>query len=170
MAFLILLFLALTTLQLPWSEPPFGWGLRGSLLATAAAVALPTLAAVWLARRTRRRLLTRPERREATLRFYARGRVLHLAALMGGHVLALSGLGWGWAVRVLCGAAGPGQLPFGAELLLVGPFLVGLVLSWAASYTAERTAAETGRLGQSRPFGGRAGYVTFLARQHLAVI
>jgi Zn-dependent protease with chaperone function len=89
---------------------------------------------------------------------------------MGGHVLALSGLGWGWAVRVLCGAAGPGQLPFGAELLLVGPFLVGLVLSWAAFYTAERTAAETGRLGQSRPFGGRAGYVTFLARQHLAVV
>ena len=65
---------------------------------------------------------------------------------------------------MLCGAAGPGQLPFGAELLLVGPFLVGLVLSWAAFYTAERTAAETGRLGQSRPFGGRAGSDSGLGR------
>jgi Zn-dependent protease with chaperone function len=170
MAFLILLFLALTTLQLPWTEPPFGWGLRGGLLATAAAVALPTLAAVWLARRTRRRLLTDSFRREATLRAYGRGRVLHLLALMGCYVLALAGLGWGWAVRTVCDVARPDELPFGAELLLIAPFLAGLVLSWAAFYTAERTAAETSLFGPARPFGGRAGYVTFLARQHLAVV
>src|SRR5262245_34360229 len=128
MPFLILLFLVLTALPLPWPEPPFGWSLRGSLLATAAATALPVLAAAGLARRTRRQLLTEEWHREQVLRSYARGRLLHLLGLMAVHVLALTGLGWGWDVRALTGAEVPETLPFGAELLVMAPFLLGLVL------------------------------------------
>ncbi len=170
MPFLILLFLVLTALPLPWPDPPFGWHLRGSLLATAAAVALPVAAAAGLARRTRRRLLSEPGHREQILRSYARGRLLSVLGLMAAHVLALTGLGWGWAVRTLTGTTAPEELPFGAELLVMAPFLLGLVLSWAGLYTAERTAVETSALGTDRPFGGRWGYVAFLARQHLAIV
>src|SRR6516225_9507085 len=157
MAFLILFFLVLTTLELPWPEPPFGWGPGGSLLATAAVTTLPVLAAAWLARRTRRRLVRAPDGREEVLQGYCRGRVLHLAGLMLAHTLALTALGWGWAVQALCGAASPRALPFGAELLLMAPFLLGLLLSWACFYTVERTAG--GAASAPPPFGGRWGYV-----------
>jgi STE24 endopeptidase len=177
MPFLILLFLVLAAQPLPWPESPFGWGDRGSLWATVVAIALPVLAAFWLAGRTRRRLLTMPADRESTVRAYQRGRTLHLFLLLGTQFVILGLLGWGWTVHMACGAyqsdssAGgelvwsPEEMPFGVELLLIGPFLIGLVLSWAAFYTAERTLS-----GSRRPFGGRIGYVVFLSRQYLAVV
>lgn len=165
MAFLILLFLVLAAQPLPWPESPLGWGHRGSLIATVVATALPIFGAGWLARRTRRRLLADPADRERTLRSYSRGRFIHLIALVGVQFAALGLLGWGWAVRTGCGADRPEDLPFGSELLLIAPFLVGLVLSWAGFYAAEQTLS-----GSTRPFGGRWGYVAFLARQYLAVV
>src|SRR3954470_20177120 len=165
MAFLILFFLVLAAQPLPWPESPLGWGHRGSLLATALATAGPVVAAGWLARRTRRRLLADPADRERTLRAYGRGRLLHLLALVGVQFVALGLLGWGWAGRTGWGAGRPEALPFGGELLLIAPFLVGLVLSWAGFYAAEQTLS-----GSTRPFRGRWGHVVFLTRQDLAVV
>jgi Zn-dependent protease with chaperone function len=169
MPFLILFLLVLAAQPLPWPASPLGWGERGSLLATAAAVAIPVLFAAVLAGRTRRRLLADPGDRERTVRSYHRGRLLHLLALVAAQFGALGLLGWAWTVRSWCGAEAPEQLPFGAELLLIAPFMVGLVLSWAGFYGAEQYLAPRDVRGD-RYCGGRWGYVSFQARQYLTLI
>jgi hypothetical protein len=58
--FLILFLLVLAAQPLPWPQSPFGWGIRGSALATAGVVILPTAFAAWFAGRTSRRLLASP--------------------------------------------------------------------------------------------------------------
>jgi STE24 endopeptidase len=165
MPFLILFLLVLAAQPLPWPASPFGWSERGSLLATVGATVLPVLMTAWLAGRTRRRLLTAPDDRKQIIRFYHRGRSIQLLTLIAVQFVALGLFGWGWTVRTWCGAARPDELPFAAELLLIAPFVVGLVLSWAAIYPAEQTLA-----GWSRPFGGRWGFVSFQARQYLTLI
>jgi Zn-dependent protease with chaperone function len=172
MVFLILIYLVLVALPLPWTEPLVGGGLKLSLLATATLMALPVVAAVLLAHRTRRQLLAAPFNRDEILHVYARNRTRHTFILMAVHGMTLTIFGWGWAVRELCGADRGGTLPFGAELFVMAPFLVALVLSWAAFYPVERTAFEisTAGLDHALPYGGRWSYVVFLVRQHLAFI
>lgn len=171
MPLLTLFFLALATQPLPWPASPFGWGPRGSLIATTGITLLPALAAYLLAVRTRHRLLNAPAARERAIQVYHRGRFVHLLGLLAAQFAALGLLGWGHTVHLVCGAYADGgtwapeDLPLGAELLLIAPFMIGLVLSWAAFYTAEQPLS-----GSRRPFGGRLGYVVFLTRQYLAVV
>ena len=164
MVFLILIYLVLVALPLPWSEPLVGGGLAVSLMATATLTALSVLAAWLLGRRTCRQLVAAPYQRDETLHVYGQRRTRQIFFLMAAHGLALSVFGWGWAVRELCHAEQPSALPFGAELLLMAPFLVALVLSWAVLYPVERTSAAISTIGldQREPFGGRWGYVVFL--------
>lgn len=172
MVFLILIYLVLVALPLPWPAPLFGGGVAGSLTATAALTALPIVAAAVIARKTSRQLRANPVIRDEILFDYARSRTRHLFALIACHGLAVAVFGWGWTMRRIFGAAQPADEPFGAELLLMLPFFVALLASWAAFYTAERTAAEVslGGLEGGEPFGGRWSYVLFLARQHLALV
>jgi Zn-dependent protease with chaperone function len=167
--FLILFLLVLAAQPLPWPPSPFGWGVRGSALATAGVVILPTAFAAWFAGRTSRRLLACPWDRQRAVRLYHRGRLLHLLLLVGGEFVALGLLGWGWAVRTMCGADAPEKLPIGGELLLIAPFVFGLVLSWAGFYTAEQYLAPRDS-SASAYCGGRWGYVSFQARQYLTLI
>src|SRR5262249_5291468 len=111
---------------------------------------------------------------------YGRGRLLHLLGEALTYGLALYAFGYGWAVQSLWATKG-GLLP-GTELLLLAPFCVALVLSWACFYDAERALAgdrrERGGRGPAgagaalppRRFCGRAAYVGFLARQNLALV
>jgi Zn-dependent protease with chaperone function len=170
MALLLLFYLILTALPLPWPAPPEGLGLRGSAAVTAALTALPVLAAWWLGRRARRGLAADPGRREDVLVRYGRGKLIHLYGLMACHLLALT-LGWGWTAPRLCAVwtADGWWVPPGVELVLMAPFLLGLGLSWACYYPAERAIHETAAPWAAPPFGGRWGYVTFLARQYLAL-
>src|SRR5262245_4491563 len=172
MVFLILIYLVLVALPLPWAEPLLGGGLAASLTATATLTALPILTAILAAHRTRRQLLAAPYNRDEILHAYGRTRSRHVLALMAAHGLALTVFGWGWVVRQLCGADQMSALPFGAELLIMAPFLVALVLSWAAFYPVERAAVEVSAAGlnHAEPYGGRLSYVVFLTRQHLAFI
>src|SRR6476659_871867 len=104
MVFLILIYLVLVALPLPWTEPLVGGGLIFSLTATAILMALPVVAAVIVAHRTRRQLLAAPFNRDEILHTYARNRTRHTFVLMAIHGMTLTIFGWGWAVRELCGA------------------------------------------------------------------
>ena len=168
MPFLILFLLVLAAQPLPWPASPFGWSGQISFVATATAATLPVLLAVWLAGRTQRQLLAGPAHRDRALRFYHHGRVSHLLILIAVQFAALGLLGWGWTIRAWCKADAPENLPFGAEILELAPFVFGLVLSWAAFYTAERHFGPRDARGSG--FGGRWRYVAFQGRQYLTLI
>jgi Zn-dependent protease with chaperone function len=92
-----------------------------------------------------------------------------LLLLVGGQFAALGLFGWGWAVRSVCGADAPEKLPFGGELLLIAPIVLGLVFSWAGFYESEQYLAQ--RDSSATPYcGSRWGYVSFQARQYLTLI
>jgi STE24 endopeptidase len=179
MPFLLLLFLLLACMPLPWPEPPAILGTGGSLAATAGLMAALVAAAAVRAGRTRRQLIVRPDDREDVLERYGRFRTRHLFALMAGYALALGLLGYGGAVEQLWSAtppdpaAGPSpdDLWPGGELLRLAPFLLAWLASWACFYTAERAAYDTSpaRSVGSRPFMSRWAYVTMQARQYLAL-
>src|SRR5262249_39725925 len=82
----------------------------------------------------------------------------------------LYGFGWGWAVQSeAVHGRGAEMLP-GAELFILAPFLVGLVLSWAAFYDAERALHDTSVIESSEPFQPRVTYVLFHIRHNLALM
>jgi Zn-dependent protease with chaperone function len=148
MPFLLLLFLTLACLPDVWPEP---WGPFASPFLSATlswlGVALLVGFARGIATYVTRRLPADPGRRERTLSRYSRLRTYHLFLLLGGYALVLYVVGWGWTVQSFCGR-GNAMLP-GAELLILAPFLAGLVLSWLAFYDAERAIHDSAEPEQS---------------------
>jgi Zn-dependent protease with chaperone function len=69
-------------------------------------------------------------------------------------------------------ASGRASLPVpGADLLLLAPFVVGLVLSWASFYDVDRALQESAPWSDVQtPFWSRSAYVGFHLRQNLALI
>jgi STE24 endopeptidase len=160
MPLFLLFYLILTAMPLPWPEPRFGLGPGASAVVAAGLTAVPTMVAWLLAHRARRQLAAAPHRRREVVRRYARGKVGHVYGLMAAHLLGLA-LGWGWGAEYVWGGAA-------TELLRMAPFLAGLGLAWACYYPADKAVHQTGPAGGAGPFASRAGYVAFLARQHLA--
>ncbi len=168
MPFLLLLVLALACVVQTWPEPPQGWSVVDAVSASWTAIAGMVLLAGVIGQATRRALEQKPERREAILRWYHSLRGYHLLGLIGVYTATLCLLGWGWSVQRIC-TVGEAMLP-GAELLLLAPFVAGLIFSWACFYDAERASHETLVPLFSRPFWGRWTYVRFHARQNFALV
>ncbi|HTU20198.1 MAG TPA: M48 family metallopeptidase [Gemmataceae bacterium] len=188
MPFLLMVFLVLVCLPEPqdWLEPLWTDSPWTCVLATWLAILLTSLHAFFVARRVSGPLEGEPSLRERLLTRYERGRFHHQIAVFLVYILALLGLGWGWAVGQLWrGSATP--LP-GAELLILSPFVIAQLLAWAAYYDAERAAHRAAhRLLAAEPhagawlelerarsappvFGSRASYVLFQLRQKLALV
>jgi Zn-dependent protease with chaperone function len=175
MPFLLLLFLTLACLPNEWpapllDRPPDEWSPARSAASTWLAVGLVVGFARLVAARAARQLAAAPGRRERVLRRYARLRTYHIFLLLGVYAASLYVLGWGWAVQHYCGE-GRAMLP-GAELLILAPFMAGLVLSWVAFYDAERAlhdAAEA-EAEAPEPYWSRGAYVGFHVRQNLALV
>jgi Zn-dependent protease with chaperone function len=182
MPFLLMVFL--TVVCLPeakeWPEP---WGVDSPAW-SAALTGLGMLLTVLHARRVCGALLRGlrggPAGRENALRRYERGRTRHLLLVLGVYVLSLVGLGWGWTVAQLW------QGRPAAEVLILAPFLLAELLSWAIFYDADRACAQPAArpadldpLGlpgrepefpEPATFGSRASHVLFQARQKLALV
>jgi Zn-dependent protease with chaperone function len=201
MPFLLLLLLTLACLPEPknWPEPLWASVVSDPQTAPFSA-ALTWIGVILVAGFARavavgvtRRLAGHPGQRERVLRRYGRLRTYHVFLLLGVYAVSLSPLvGWGWTVCQVC-TAGGSVLP-GAEVLLLAPFLAGLVLSWVAYYDAERaihdsdqshmTEAEiqqaqglaavglndTAESAPATPFWSRGAYVSFHVRQNLALV
>jgi Zn-dependent protease with chaperone function len=133
------------------------------------------LTAFFLALCIRLAIHSRPERREAILERYASMRLYHLMSLFVFYGVSLYVLGWGWTVQYLCtpavaeGAEGPGEMLPGAELLILAPFLVSLIASWACFYDADK-ALHDRNPGSQGTFWSRRDYLSFHVRQNLALI
>jgi STE24 endopeptidase len=188
MPFLLMVFLVLVCLPEPEMWPAPLW--THSPLACAAATGLTVLAigvhAFLVARHVCKSLANGSVLREHLLARYERSRGRQQLALFALYVLALLGLGWGWAVAQLW-RSNTAILP-GAELLILSPFVAAQLLAWAAYYDAERAmhqashrllaeAPGSGWLELERTsstgtvaFGSRASYVLFQLRQKLALV
>ena len=176
MPVLLLLILTLICIQGQWPNP-LGW--HSSLLVSAitwGSMAVLVVAAGLLALRASRRLQQDPDQRAVLLRRYSKLRRYHGYALIAIFLADLYVGGWGWIIRPAPTAEQVGYLQFanlvpGAELLILMPFLVGLILSWALFYNIELAAHETSQLARdSEPFLGRWTYVVLQLRQSLLLV
>jgi Zn-dependent protease with chaperone function len=177
MPLLLLLFLMLVCLPDDYPSP---LGLIGEDPGRAASWSLALMAAVILAAavisfRVQRQLYGLSPQRERVLRRYNSWRHCHTIALCGMYALTLAAFGWGWAIQEVCqvprlGADGPMISP-GAELLVLAPFLIGLVLSWLCFYDAERAIHDTAPCADpANPFWGRGTYLVFHLRHTLGLV
>jgi Zn-dependent protease with chaperone function len=179
----LLLLLLLTVACLPENWPlPYEWGSQERALELSSAltwggVILVVAAAAAMASWVRWSIQTRPEARESILRRYLSWKFYHLVLLIGFYVVSLYLLGWGWTVQSLSNSIGgpdAGQnrlmLP-GTELLLLAPFVLGLLLSWAFFYGGDRALQQANHPGESLPaFWNRGTYVLFHLRHNLGLV
>jgi Zn-dependent protease with chaperone function len=169
MPFLLLLLLTPACLQEFWPQPgPWvaspAWAALYTWTGVTAAVAVAAL----VSGRVCRRLAGDPGRREDLLSNYGRWRFYQLLCLFTAYGGGVYVLGWGWVVQNLL--APDGQLPPGGELLILAPFLVGLLLSWAFFYDAERAFHDTSPTAGDGPYWGRWEYLAYQARHNLALV
>jgi STE24 endopeptidase len=197
MPFLLMLLLTLACLPEveDWPAPDAWVGSPvGSALLTWLWVGLAAAWAFLISRKVRRALAPSSRRPNVIQGRYARLRFYHLIGLLAGYGLALYVFGWGWAVGEFW-SHGDKLLP-GAELLILAPFLSGLLLGWLFFYDADRAvfqatqsalqedplaqtllereraelATRTGSATDPSSFWGRWSYVAFHARQNLALV
>lgn len=173
MSLLLLLLLTLVCMPDDWRDktPSFApqspvW----SLTFTSLGVAAMSLSALAISAATRRALRRDPSRADRTIRRYRSLRLYHFIALLLFYGAALTLLGWALAVQHLGPYRPPNrpQLFPAAELLLLAPFLVSLLLSWACYYDVERALHRAGP--SAEPFWHRGAYVAFHLRQNLALV
>jgi Zn-dependent protease with chaperone function len=174
MPFLLLLMLMLVCMPVAWKKPPDWLGDGGAALFTWGGAALVVLAAAGLARWTRRTIARTPYRRDVALQRHLSGRFYHLIGQFVLFGLDLFVIGWGAVAQELCYVGPPGArwlLP-GTEVIILAPFLFGLVLSWACFYDADRALHDSklATLLEPRPFWDRWAYVGFHIRTNLVLV
>jgi STE24 endopeptidase len=169
MPFLLLLVLTLTCLKREWPEPPPWLGLDSAVGLTCT-VMLFFGAVAWLAGRTWRiELMRDPCGRPAVVQRYARFRRWHVYSLFAAHCLLVCFGGWGWAITTRLVADSDVVTP-GIDLVLLGPLVGALCLTWAGYYPLERAIANSGLMPPAQPFPGRWTYVALQARQNFLLI
>jgi hypothetical protein len=170
MPFLLLLLLTPACLQDFWQQPGTwmaspAWATLFTWAGVAAAVAV----AAFVSRGVRRQLVREPGRREEVLGRYGRWRFYQLLCLFAAYGGGVYVLGWGWVVQTLL--APNDRLPPGGDLLILAPFLVGLLLSWAFFYDAERAFHNTSlTAGDGSCYWNRWEYLGYQVRHNLALV
>ncbi|MBY0527005.1 MAG: M48 family metalloprotease [Gemmataceae bacterium] len=168
MPFLLLLVLALACAMPDGPKPALELSLQEYAALAWSAIGVVIIGASLFAHWSRRTLRLDPSWREAVISRYGSFRLYHLLALIVTYGLALYVLGWGYVVREM--TLEYPAVGFVRELLLLAPFLCGLVLSWSCFYDAERAIHNASVPLFQRPYWTRGAYVTFHARQNLALV
>jgi Zn-dependent protease with chaperone function len=167
MPFLLLLFLTLACLEDDWTTWDWIGSPTLSALLSWGLIAAWVLLAALVARRTRSQLNLHPERRGEIAGLYGSRRFYHTIGLYLVYCVTLYGLGWGVFVQ---GLIAPGTTLFpGGEVLILAPFLAGLILSWLCYYDAERALHDSGPNGDDR-YWSRWNYVGFHIRTNLGLV
>jgi Zn-dependent protease with chaperone function len=167
MPVLLLMFLTLACLEDDWNR--WDWFGRPGL---SAALTLGLMGAwiglsAFLAKWTQRELAARPDARDRIARQFGWKRFYHTVGLYLVYSAALYGLGWGAFVQSLA-ADGTTLFP-GAEILILAPFVIGLILSWVFFYDAERALFLIDAEGDQY-WWSRREYVAFHIRTNLGLV
>jgi len=166
MPFLLLLLLALTCLPVAWPKPPDWLGLSGSVLATWGGILFISALTALHTWRCGRRMRLDPECRYEVLHGFGRFRKRHLLVLMAFYLTALGYLGWGYTLQMIWPGF-PQPVP-GLQLVLLAPFLTGLVTTWVCYYHVEQAAHAHLRLPP--PFPGVWSYLGLQVRHNLLLV
>jgi len=168
MPLLLLLCLILACLPIDWPAPPFGLGPAGSAILTGTVVVGLLVIARLFSFTTVSRLAHVPRDRVAIGRGHGLRRLAYFFLNLAGFGLMLTSCGWAFTANQLM-SVGDWLLP-GAEILVLAPYLITLIGSWAIFFDAEQA------LHRSSPdpavnseFWTRWGYVFFLLRYHVLV-
>lgn len=142
MHFFLILFLALACMPevgRDWPRPPWIPGPLIGAICSGLSVAALALWASWPTLATTRALQRDPFHREGYLKKHNQGQRRFQIALFAGFMAILCLAGWGWTVgQFWCGQEEPKKVLPGAELLILAPFFILLLLSWWRSYRFER--------------------------------
>lgn len=181
MPLLLLLVLAIACFPESWPQPLAWLGMQdGQPLLFAAltwlGVSIFVARAAHHARETSFRLKYFTDQRERIYQRHLRWRRRQMTLLCVFYLLAVFVLGWGWTVQNVCSKTVLQPAPRlwmypGAELLIMAPLLVTMILSWVFYYDAERTLHRTASpLEALTPYWSRGAYVRYHLRQSLALI
>jgi Zn-dependent protease with chaperone function len=124
---------------------------------------------IWLCRR----LVRQPDDRGRWIHRYRLAKRYHYYSLYPIFAALVYFLGWGWAVQSFLpgGQETPAYLSTGGEFLIIAPFLVCLLGSWACYFEAERAIAFSRTNDtQALPWDSAWRFVAFQARQTLALV
>lgn len=164
---LLTIFLLLATcLPIHWPQSSLGFDPVESTIAMAIAVIVPLAIAFVLRSWVVASLRGDPMRRSEVGQAYLRLRTLLFYFNLACVVLAILGLGWGFAVQSIFVVERGNRLvlaPF-AELLVPLPYFLILLGTWLIYFDAER-ALQQASISAARPFWTRAGFVLHNARQ-----
>ena len=169
-----MLFIVITAVLIAFSyEPPSDaeriTGTTIALVGVATAIASNWLLAEAFAWLTVRRLKRAFERSGSIMRSYQRMRWLHTGVLLGSYAGVIHGFDWPGVVRVSWGLE---RWVLVDDLLVLAPFLAGLLLSWLAHFRVDelmRTRLESPQVHPPR-WSSRWHHVDFHLRHHLGVV
>jgi Zn-dependent protease with chaperone function len=113
------------------------------------------------------RIWRKPEARFETARLFRRLRRLHLFCAVGMYLSTLIFCGWPTVVRINWHLD---QTVVLDEVLILFPFVLGLISSWSSFYRVERALHQTSEWGMLEPFPNVYTFVTQQARYHLALL
>lgn len=170
MPMLLLLLLTLACLPIRWPQPLSWLNPLAGVAFTWGSVLLAILLVFALAFRTRISLARSPGRRREFLQRMGFWRHVYFISLFASFGLALYVFGWGWIVQGCPDDGTPLDTPWpGSQLLVLAPFLFGLVGSWFCFYDVERALHDTLE-STDPPFWSRWAYMGFHLRNNLALI
>jgi len=171
MPLLLLICLTLACLPIEWRGPLFDLGPNGSAIQTGLVVASLLLIARWISVSAVRELARDPGARERVGRTYGFRRFLFFFLNLGGLATVLLVCGWGGTVNHAMKFGYRVTPAPGAEVVILAPYLIALIGSWALFYDAERAFHAANPLASARgPFWSRAGYVGFVLRHHALLV
>jgi Zn-dependent protease with chaperone function len=169
MSLLLLICLTLACLPIEWRTSVFGLSHTGSAAVTGGIVVGLLLVAHVFSHRTVAGLTGGNPDREAIGRAHGLRRLVYFFLNLSGFGFALIACGWGNTVNHAL--TFHGLLMPGSELVLLAPFLIGMIGGWAIFYDAERlihlTSPDPAMRGE---FWTRRGYVVFLLRHHFLMV
>lgn len=159
MPIVLIIFLSICCSPVTWSQPVWGDRHWLSFLATAGLLGVVLLRFVWVTAKTLR-MMRVPGHRSEMLYRYSRTRSRGLMGMMLSFGIALNFAGWGYSVQTLMTPGLNQPMRFGAEFIIIAPFLAVLVSSWLAFYPVEREFSRTPSL---------ISYLVFQFRQQLVL-